>query len=250
MPDAPLRVFISYARADSIAFVDRLESDLKGQQFHPWVDRHGLEGGQEWMEIIQEAIDDCLALVVVVTPAAVQSQYVRMEYRYAARHGKLVIPALHLPTPRTPMDLDILQWVDFQAGYEEGLRRLVQALGRLKPPVVPPAVPPPVKLVYRPPATYAPTPKQEQPARPAAPQPITPKPNVGTALFTFKGVSLHEYAVSWSPDGTKIACGDGDKAIQVWDTATGKILAAFRERSSLTYAVAWSPDGTRVAWAG
>ena len=45
MPDA-LRVFISYARAHSTAFVDRLEGDLAAQQFQPWVDRHGLEGGQ------------------------------------------------------------------------------------------------------------------------------------------------------------------------------------------------------------
>ena len=88
MPDALPRVFISYARADSTAFVDRLEGDLKAQQFHPWVDRHGLEGGQEWMEIIQDAIDACQALVVVMSPAAVQSQFVRMEYRYAAVTGQ------------------------------------------------------------------------------------------------------------------------------------------------------------------
>ena len=39
MPDAP-RVFISYARADSTSFVNRLEQDLKAQQFLP-----GLIGG-------------------------------------------------------------------------------------------------------------------------------------------------------------------------------------------------------------
>ena len=139
MPDAPLRVFISYARADSTTFVDRLEGDLKAQQFDPWVDRHGLEGGQEWMEIIQQAIDDCHALVVVLSPAAVQSKFVRIEYRYADEIGKLVIPLRYLSTPTTPMDLRILQWVDFQASYEEGLRQLVQALGRLKLPAAQPA---------------------------------------------------------------------------------------------------------------
>ena len=139
MSEALPRVFISYARADSIAFVDRLEGDLKAQQFHPWVDRHGLEGGQEWMEIIQDAIDASQALVVVMSPAAVQSQFVRMEYRYAASQSKLVIPAKYLSATRTPIDLHILQWVDFEAGYDVGLRQLMQALGRLKPPVVSPA---------------------------------------------------------------------------------------------------------------
>ena len=80
MPTAPLRVFISYARDDSTAFVDQLERDLKAQQFYPWVDRHGLEGGQQWLRTIQQAIDGCQA-PVVLSPAAVQSQYVHMEVK-------------------------------------------------------------------------------------------------------------------------------------------------------------------------
>ncbi len=160
MPDALPRVFISYARADSTAFVDRLEGDLKAQQVHPWVDRHGLEGGQEWMEIIQDAIDECQALVVVLSPAAVQSQFVRMEYRYAASQGKLVIPAKHLSTTRTPIDLHILQWVDFEAGYDEGLRQLMQALSSLKAPVAAP--PPPKPQPQPPPAPATPSKTKEQ----------------------------------------------------------------------------------------
>ncbi len=152
MSDAPLRVFISYARADSTAFVDRLERDLKAQHFVPWVDRHGLEGGQEWMEIIQQAIDECHALAVVLSPAAVQSRFVRIEYRYADEIGKLVIPLRYLPTPTTPMDLRILQWVDFQTSYDEGLRHLVQSLSHIKPPAAQPPTeqpqqPPPAPVI-------------------------------------------------------------------------------------------------------
>ena len=102
MPDASLRVFISYARADSTPFVDRLEQSLKAQQFQPWIDRHGLEGGDQWMDIIQQAIDDCHALVVVLSPAAVQSKFVRIAYRYADEIGKLVIPLRYQCTTTTP----------------------------------------------------------------------------------------------------------------------------------------------------
>ncbi|HEY7355596.1 MAG TPA: TIR domain-containing protein, partial [Ktedonobacterales bacterium] len=162
MSDALRRVFLSYARADSTSFVDRLEQDLKAQQFVPWVDRHGLEGGEEWMEIIQQAIDECLALVVVLSPAAMQSQFVRMEYRYAAKQGKIVIPALHIAPPRTPMDLDILQWVDFQASYEEGLRQLAQALSRLKGAAPAPAPAPAKPIIQPPPAPATPSKTKEQ----------------------------------------------------------------------------------------
>src|SRR5262249_48225348 len=48
--------------------------------------------------------------------------------------------AMYLPA-RTPMDLRILQWVDFQTSYQEGLRQLVQALSRFKVPT-PPQLPP------------------------------------------------------------------------------------------------------------
>jgi tetratricopeptide (TPR) repeat protein len=135
--DSLLQVFISYARTDSASFVDTLEADLKQHAFHPWVDRHSLQGGVEYMEMIQEAIDQCLALIVVMSPAAVQSRYVRMEYRYAAAIGKLVIPALHLPTSRVPIDLHTLEWADFHASYQHGLDKLVQALSGLKLPVAP-----------------------------------------------------------------------------------------------------------------
>jgi tetratricopeptide (TPR) repeat protein len=107
------------------------------------------------MEIIQQAIDDCLALVVILSPAAMQSQFVRMEYRYAAKQGKLVIPALHIAPPKTPMDLDILQWVDFQTSYDEGMRQLAQALSRLKPPAPPPT--PAKPIIQSTPAPATPT---------------------------------------------------------------------------------------------
>ena len=120
MADAPNTrpvVFISYARADSSDFVDRLEQDLLKHALHPWVDRRRLESGEEWMDMLQDAIDQCQAVVVVLSPAAAQSKYVKQEYRYAAAIGKLIIPVLHLPTPRIPMDLHSLQRADFLASY-------------------------------------------------------------------------------------------------------------------------------------
>src|SRR5690242_5280918 len=86
-------VFISYARTDS-EFAYRLRADLEASGFSTWIDtaKLGTEGGQEWLRIIQDAVDSCQAMVVVVSPISVQSRYVHMEYHRAQRQGKLVIP--------------------------------------------------------------------------------------------------------------------------------------------------------------
>jgi hypothetical protein len=51
-----LSIFISYSRKDS-AFVDRLEADLRALNFKTWVDRRKLEGGDEWMTELQNAVE-------------------------------------------------------------------------------------------------------------------------------------------------------------------------------------------------
>jgi TIR domain len=67
MPDELTSIFISYARADS-PFVDRLEADPHRQGFAPWLDCRGLAGGQQWRRELQEAVDHCQVLLVVLSP--------------------------------------------------------------------------------------------------------------------------------------------------------------------------------------
>src|SRR5437870_5711857 len=130
MADEPILIFISYSRTDS-DFVDRLEADLQARNFHTWVDRRKLEGGQNWHDELEKAIQDCQALLVVLTPEAVASKYVRQEYRYAQRLGKLVIPLEHKPVPLGPMDLNDIQWIGFTKTYEQGLSNLLAVLSPL-----------------------------------------------------------------------------------------------------------------------
>ena len=52
---------------------------------------------------------------------------------------------------------------------------------------------------------------------------------------------------AWSPDGQTIACGYGDTAIRVWDTATGRTLKTLDGHQDKVNNVAWSPDGNTLA---
>jgi WD40 repeat protein len=59
------------------------------------------------------------------------------------------------------------------------------------------------------------------------------------------------FVLAWSPDGKRLAGASRVAGtIQVWDMATGKVLATLPGHSGVVRALAWSGDGTRLASAG
>lgn len=121
-----LRLVVSYSRDDT-NFVDNLAMALKQQGFDPWVDRPRLRVGQDWQDQIQEAIEACDVVLVILSPSATKSRHVKNEYRFALEQGKLVIPLL-LKECKVPIDLSSLQRVDFSGDFGEALRILVASL--------------------------------------------------------------------------------------------------------------------------
>jgi serine/threonine protein kinase len=71
-------------------------------------------------------------------------------------------------------------------------------------------------------------------------------PPIGTRLLTYQGHTDWVYAVSWSPDGTRLASGSGDNTVQVWEASTGRLLHTYRGHARTVNALSWSPDGTRL----
>ncbi len=93
MADEQPDIFISYSRANS-EFVDRLDADLRARGFNVWVDRHRLEGGQLWAQEIDTGIARCDLFLLVLSPTAVESPYVRHEFEEAERLGKRLLPVV------------------------------------------------------------------------------------------------------------------------------------------------------------
>ena len=114
-PDAPM-AFISYSRNDWQGFVAGLTSDLAKESHKVWVDQNYIVGGDDWMDAIGEALQVCDTLLLVLSPEALSSKYVKMEYRYFFRQGKPIIPILYRQVDQMPFELATFHYIDFTQG--------------------------------------------------------------------------------------------------------------------------------------
>jgi len=72
--------------------------------------------------------------------------------------------------------------------------------------------------------------------------------NQNGTLFSLRH-SKEVWSVAYSPDGGKLAAAGDDGQVKLWDTATGKELAAIGAHDAGILSVAWSHDGRRLATA-
>jgi sulfatase modifying factor 1 len=94
LSDQGPRTFISYAREDS-EFALKLARDLRQAGANIWVDQLDIVGGARWDHAVQQALDDCPRMVVILSPASIPRNNVLDEARYALDEGKEVIPVLY-----------------------------------------------------------------------------------------------------------------------------------------------------------
>lgn len=83
-------VFISYKRED-IHFADAVKRKLESSGFASWIDRYQLAPPDRWSNEIEKALRDCIALVVIITPDMLNSDYITYEWSFALGANKPVI---------------------------------------------------------------------------------------------------------------------------------------------------------------
>jgi hypothetical protein len=85
-------VFISYSKKDG-AYVKRLAKWLETAGVPVWFDA-SLDYGDTWTQVIEEKLDTCDAVIVVMSPESRNSTWVSREVTRAERKGKRVFPIL------------------------------------------------------------------------------------------------------------------------------------------------------------
>lgn len=111
-------VFVSYSRQDQ-AYARELADHLKRAGLAVWID-DDVDYGDRWESVIRQRLDSCAALVVIMTPAAEDSEWVRIEVSRCDVMNKPVLPLLVEGEPL--FRLGHLQYEDVRGGRMPGLR--------------------------------------------------------------------------------------------------------------------------------
>src|SRR6185437_6628521 len=123
---APL-LFISYSRKDA-STIDRLELSLRQAGYNVWVDRGNLRAGEAWSAQVGQAIDQCAAVIVALSPDARRSAAVRNEYQHALKAGKPVLVATIRSAHQPPPELRQCARSDLRENLLLGVLGLAEAL--------------------------------------------------------------------------------------------------------------------------
>jgi hypothetical protein len=135
----PKDIFISYSRRDQ-EFVTRLASDLDAQVTGVWFDQSTIQVGENWHDEIMEGIRDCKAFILVLSPDAAESRYVREELTKAQELRKPIFPILYRTAPWKDEIASLVkdvQTLDLRSGsYTDNFYKLVDGLieaGAIRP---------------------------------------------------------------------------------------------------------------------
>jgi murein DD-endopeptidase MepM/ murein hydrolase activator NlpD len=85
-------IFISYSRKDKIYARD-LATDLQKHGFNVWIDDR-IDYGTRWWRTIEDAIQNCSAFVIIMTPDSRNSEWVEREILMAQKRNKPIFPLL------------------------------------------------------------------------------------------------------------------------------------------------------------
>jgi sulfatase modifying factor 1 len=130
MADKAKQVFISHAVTDA-DFAHRLAHDLNRLGVKVWIAPESIRPGEEWVDAIERGLGESSHIVIVLTPAALQSRWVRKETNVAIaleRQGDIHVIPLDVEACKVPLLLGSYQMISFRRNYDAGLSQLANIL--------------------------------------------------------------------------------------------------------------------------
>jgi hypothetical protein len=124
--------FLSHSSKDR-KFTAKLAAVLREHGVNVWYSEHAIRGAQQWHDEIGAALERCDWMIVVMSPAAVKSKWVKRELLFALddpRYQDRVVPALAkaCDTKKLSWVLAQLQMISF-TDFKEGCRELLNVWG-------------------------------------------------------------------------------------------------------------------------
>ncbi len=88
--------FISYGRAESKEFAEKLHKRLTEQGFQVWFDQRDIPYSVDYQRQIDDGIEKADNFLFIIAPHSVKSPYCRKEIELAVKRHKRIIPLLHV----------------------------------------------------------------------------------------------------------------------------------------------------------
>lgn len=121
------QIFISYSRKD-VDFARKLAASLSDLGAEVWIDVEDIPVGMNWSRAIQQGLDQCDVLLLIMSPDSMNSRNVENEWQYVLDQGKAVIPIRWRPA-KPHFQLNRLQYHDFHnRDYNQSFRSLHYSL--------------------------------------------------------------------------------------------------------------------------
>ena len=126
------RVFLSYSRQDQ-AIAGQLIESLEKVGQSVWSDRE-LRPGDDWQMETERALEEADAVIVVVSPASLQSKFVTEEWGTALAQSKRVIPVLTggARASKLPSGLAQKYAVNLDVDFSKGVDQIIAAVMSLE----------------------------------------------------------------------------------------------------------------------
>jgi WD40 repeat protein len=127
--------FISYGRAESKEFAEKLQERLNERGFKVWFDQADIPYGVDYQRQIDDGIEKAHNFLFIIAPHSVKSLYCRKEIELAVKRHKRIIPLLHVKADefkeQTHPIIRQLNWLWFQEGindFEKSFADLIQVI--------------------------------------------------------------------------------------------------------------------------
>ena len=128
----PAEVFLSHASADA-PMAERVAATLVAHNVPVFYGPRNIVGAQQWQDEILAALRRCDWFLVLLSPDAVESMWVRREFAFALgerRFENRIVPLAYRRADLGPLEwVRSLQVADFSGDYTAGARDLLRVWG-------------------------------------------------------------------------------------------------------------------------
>ena len=131
-------IFLSHSSKDR-RFVERIARVLDAHKLSYWYSQRHIVGAQEWHDEIGKALARCNWFVLVLSPAATKSKWVKHELLYALEHRPykghiLVLNLKKAKFKKLSWTLSQFEWISFTRGFDRGCKAFLRTWRKTRRP--------------------------------------------------------------------------------------------------------------------